>query len=64
MASGCIVGDCYICGDQVYEDELAWVGDNMRHYTCKGNRTLFQENQALRRELEDYWKWISGREEG
>lgn len=57
MSSGCILGDCYICGWQVYEDEIAWTGDHMRHSTCKGSRTLRQENEALRRELEEYKQW-------
>lgn len=35
MASGCIVGSCWICGEPVYEDELDFIGDNFVHDECK-----------------------------
>lgn len=62
MASGCILGECYICREWVYEDEIAWTDDHMRHSTCKGSRTLRQENESLRIELEDYLRWKNGTE--
>lgn len=35
MASGCIVENCWICGEAVYEDEVDFIGDNFVHDYCK-----------------------------
>ena len=33
--NGCIVGECPICEDWIYEDEWAMTGDIMHHDFCK-----------------------------
>jgi hypothetical protein len=62
MASGCIVGECYLCKMPVYEDEARW-NDNInkfKHSYCKTNQELRYENELLRKELEPYHKWLKG----
>ncbi|MGC5773640.1 hypothetical protein J4O75_14945 [Paenibacillus pabuli] len=63
MASGCILGICYICDGQIYEDELGWNDNLMKHKTCRSISELHLENKLLRQQLEDYKKWVLGEEE-
>ncbi|OAB30222.1 hypothetical protein PMSD_20785 [Paenibacillus macquariensis subsp. defensor] len=59
MASGCIVGECFVCGDWVFESESSWQNDKWKHSHCKTQSSLKQENELLIRELEEYKRWIS-----
>lgn len=59
MASGCIVGECYLCNELVFEDEAKWHNNNKwKHASCKPHSQLKLENEWLRKELEDYHKWL------
>lgn len=63
MASGCIVGDCYLCKMPVFEDEARY-NDNLnkfKHSSCKTNKELQFENEQLRKELETFRHWFGGR---
>ena len=60
MASGCILSECFICGELVFEDEAVWYNDVWKHSYCKTTRDLRQENEALKRELEEYRRWLKG----
>jgi hypothetical protein len=62
MASGAILGDCYVCSWHVYEDEAVWYNNKLKHGTCKTKSSLMQENEMLRRELEDYHRWLKNEE--
>lgn len=35
MASGSILGECTVCNDLIWEDEIDFVGDLMLHDRCK-----------------------------
>lgn len=35
MASGCILGECPVCGDLIYGDEWTIVDDTIVHEGCK-----------------------------
>ena len=35
MASGCLMGTCFVCDDLVWEDEWDMVGDRIIHEECK-----------------------------
>ncbi|MEG1565088.1 MAG: hypothetical protein RR365_15425 [Bacteroides sp.] len=35
MASGCIIGECPVCGEIVWEDDWDIVGDIIIHETCR-----------------------------
>lgn len=35
MASGCVISDCWICGEPVYEDEWDLMGKHVVHEECK-----------------------------
>lgn len=35
MPCGCIVGECPVCKDDIYDDEFMLVGDVMIHERCK-----------------------------
>lgn len=38
MASGCILGDCPLCTDLIYEDEMAWDDElGICHESCLNN---------------------------
>lgn len=37
MASGCILGECPVCGDLVWEDEWDIIHDTILHERCKQN---------------------------
>ena len=45
MANGCIVADCPICGDSIYEDEWKITGKIMHHNTCNVTKfiTIFSK---------------------
>ncbi|AIW41802.1 hypothetical protein [Paenibacillus polymyxa] len=58
MASGCILGTCYICGGLIYEDEIGWHGDKMKHTTCRSLSEIKLENDRLRQELDEWKKWM------
>jgi hypothetical protein len=62
MASGCIIGDCYLCKMPVFEDEVIWNDkiNKFKHSYCKTNKELRYENELLRKELEPYYKWLKG----
>lgn len=60
MASGCIFGECFVCGDLVFEDQAIFLNGKWKHSYCKNRRTLKQENEALRKELEGYKRRIKG----
>lgn len=62
MASGCIVGYCYLCDMPVFEDEASWNDTiyKFKHSYCKSNKQLEIENKALRNEIEEYKRWLSG----
>ncbi|WP_020615769.1 hypothetical protein [Paenibacillus daejeonensis] len=64
MASGCILGVCFVCNDHVYEDQLGWSGDRMKHTTCKTISDVRLENRMLHEELKEYRQWISGKGNG
>ena len=65
MASGCILGDCPVCGDLIYEDEWDIIDDIIIHEDCKkqyiqdkygmSEEQLQQlcEAQELKRDIED-----------
>lgn len=60
MASGCILGDCYLCKMPVFEDEARYndkIG-KFKHSYCKTSNELQLENEMLRKELEDYKRWL------
>jgi hypothetical protein len=61
MASGCIVGVCFLCKMHVFEDEASWYNDKWKHTYCRTKQSLKQENEALKRELEEYKKWFDGK---
>lgn len=60
MASGCIVANCWICGEPVYEDEVDFIGENFVHDECKQYYTghadefkkLISMYKAQKRQLE------------
>lgn len=60
MSSGCIVANCWICGDPVYEDEVDFIGENFVHDECKQYYTghadefkkLISMYKAQKRQLE------------
>jgi hypothetical protein len=35
MASGCIIGECPVCGEHIYEDEWLLVDDVLIHEECR-----------------------------
>ena len=35
MASGCIIGECPVCGDLIWEDQWDIVGDVIIHESCR-----------------------------
>lgn len=35
MASGCILGECPVCGNLIYEDEWTIIDDTIVHEDCK-----------------------------
>ena len=39
---GCIVGECPICGDSIYEGEWKITGEIMHHEDCKVNQYVTQ----------------------
>ncbi|MDF2790462.1 MAG: hypothetical protein K0S80_3563 [Neobacillus sp.] len=67
MASGCIVGECPVCKELVFEDEwsgLAYerynkfihIGQCHQRYKKAGE--LLEENRLLRMELAEIRKWF------
>lgn len=72
MASGCILGDCSVCGDIIWEDEVALAGDDLIHEHCKPDwyikRYHLSEDQfrrlygasELRRDIADLKKDLAG----
>lgn len=50
MASGCILGECIVCGDFIWEDQN-FVGIPLidaRHSSCEKKLLLLEELKALR----------------
>lgn len=62
MASGCILGDCYLCKMPVFEDEARYNEsvDKFKHSYCKTNKELQFENENLRKELAEFKRWFGG----
>jgi hypothetical protein len=60
MASGCIVGDCYLCKMPVFEDEARWNDkiNKFKHSYCKMNKELQFENERLQKELDEFRRWF------
>lgn len=63
MASGCIMGDCFLCGEHVFEDEIVWdeLENKPRHQWCKTNKMLRVENERLQTEMKKYKNWFDGK---
>lgn len=51
MASGCILGECPICGSWLYEDEAEFVGGRVVHEEC-------DKSHLSRKERIEYLKVI------
>jgi cell shape-determining protein MreC len=62
LASGCIVGNCYLCEMPVFEDEAKYNrhSGEFKHDYCKVEKELQLENKQLRRRLEEYEQWLKG----
>lgn len=52
MASGCIVGECPVCNELIFEDEWALLGDIMLHERCLCRASNEQEKERKIKELE------------
>ena len=42
MSSGCIMGECPICGELIWEDEWDMTDDIMHHEDCKITKYVAQ----------------------
>lgn len=47
MASGCIMGECWICVGLVYEDEVSFSEGHMVHADCELETKTVQQYQAI-----------------
>ena len=61
MASGCILGDCYLCKMPVFEDEATFNDKTgkFKHSYCKTNKELQHENNHLKGKVEEYERWFN-----
>jgi trans-2-enoyl-CoA reductase len=48
MASGCIVGECPVCGEWIFEDEWCLAEDTLVHEDCK--EQFFRDKYGLSEE--------------
>jgi len=46
---GCIVGDCDVCNDPMYEGEWMFTGKVMHHETCKPKPKLSKKIEVAER---------------
>lgn len=56
MANGCIVGECPVCNEWIFEDELTLLGDIMLHERCLCRASNEQEKVRRIKELEQIIK--------
>ena len=52
MASGCIVGECPVCDEWIFEDEWNLLGDIILHEGCLCRASNEQEKERKIKELE------------
>ena len=58
MANGCIVGECPVCDELIFEDEWTLLGDIMLHERCLCRASNEQEKDRKIKELEQIIKGI------
>ena len=56
MASGCIVGECPVCNDWIYEDEWDLLGDIILHERCLCRASNEKEKDIRIKQLEQIIK--------
>lgn len=65
MPCGCIVGECPVCKEFIYDDEYCYVDDTMLHIRCKteylakilkcetGQVKIMQKQNKIRQHIKD-----------